>query len=96
MANPVGTRLCLMSWSVLFVDIYAAWLERYHQILVGQKISAWGAILIVPTLIAGIFGMNFPREHWWTRSHYGFEVLIVLMVAVSVLLYLRFKRSGWL
>lgn len=64
--------------------------------MVGQKISAWGAILIVPTLIAGIFGMNFPREHWWTRSHYGFEILIVLMVAVSVLLYLRFKRSGWL
>jgi magnesium transporter len=64
--------------------------------MVGQKISAWGAILIVPTLIASIFGMNFPREHWWTRSHYGFEILIVLMVATSVLLYLRFKRSGWL
>jgi magnesium transporter len=64
--------------------------------MVGQKISAWGAILIVPTLIAGIFGMNFPREHWWTRSHYGFEILIVLMVATSILLYLRFKRSGWL
>jgi magnesium transporter len=38
------------------------------------KISAWAAILIVPTLIAGIYGMNFeymPELHWWaaTRSH---------------------------
>jgi len=64
--------------------------------MVGQKISTWGAILIVPTVIAGIFGMNFEKEHWWTQSHYGFELLVVLMIVVSVLLYLRFKRSGWL
>jgi magnesium transporter len=64
--------------------------------MVGQKISAWGAILIVPTVIAGIFGMNFEKEHWWTQSRHGFELLVVLMIVVSVLLYLRFKRSGWL
>jgi magnesium transporter len=63
--------------------------------MVGQKISAWGAILIVPTLIAGIFGMNF--EGVWLKHHpYGFELMLVLMVAIGALLYSWFKRSGWL
>jgi len=63
--------------------------------MVGQKISAWGAILIVPTLIAGIFGMNF--EGVWLKHHpYGFELMLVLMVAIGALLYYWFKRSGWL
>ena len=63
--------------------------------MVGQKISAWGAILIVPTLIAGIFGMNF--EGVWLKHHpYGFELMLVLMLAIGALLYYWFKRSGWL
>jgi magnesium transporter len=63
--------------------------------MVGQKISAWGAILIVPTLIAGIFGMNF--EGIWLKDHpYGFELMLVLMFAIGTLLYYWFKRSGWL
>ena len=60
-----------------------------------QKLSAWGAILVVPTLIAGIFGMNF-EEAWWINARYGFEGMVVLMVLISGLLYLGFKRSGWL
>jgi len=63
--------------------------------IVGQKISAWGAILIVPTLIAGVFGMNFTEE-WWTSAEHGFEVMIAVMVLVSGFLYLWFRRSGWL
>jgi magnesium transporter len=63
--------------------------------MVGQKISAWGAILIVPTLIAGVFGMNFMQE-WWTRAEHGFEVMIGVMLLVSGLLYFWFRRSGWL
>ena len=62
---------------------------------VGQKISAWGAILIVPTLIAGVFGMNVTQP-WWTRADHGFEVMIAVMLLVSGALYLWFKRSGWL
>jgi magnesium transporter len=60
-----------------------------------QKLSAWGAILIIPTLIAGIFGMNFEQA-WWINARYGFEALVVLMVLISVVLYLFFKRRGWL
>ncbi len=63
--------------------------------VVGQKISAWGAILIVPTLIAGVFGMNFTQE-WWTKAEHGFEVMIAVMLLVSGTLYLWFRRSGWL
>jgi len=60
-----------------------------------KKISAWAAILIVPTLIAGIYGMNFdymPELHWM----FGYPLALSLMVLVALLLYLRFKRSGWL
>ncbi len=70
-------------------------LLNVYLAMVGQKISAWGAILIVPTLIAGVFGMNFSRE-WWTRAENGFEVMIGVMLLVSGLLYLWFRRSGWL
>jgi magnesium transporter len=60
-----------------------------------RKISAWVAILAVPTMIAGIYGMNFrhmPELQW----RYGYPaVLLVILVACSVL-YTRFRRSGWL
>ena len=65
--------------------------------MVGQKISAWGAILIVPTLIAGVFGMNANTTYFgWVHGAYGFDALVAIMVVLSVVLYLLFKRSGWL
>src|SRR5919202_444560 len=60
-----------------------------------KKISAWAAILFAPTLVAGIYGMNFeymPELKW----PYGYPFALVLMVAVSVTLYLIFKRRDWL
>src|SRR5918997_920141 len=60
-----------------------------------KKISAWAAIVIVPTLIAGIYGMNFdymPELQW----RFGYPFALSLMVLAALLLYLRFKRSGWL
>ena len=60
-----------------------------------QKISAWAAILIVPTIVTGVYGMNFdhmPELHWLL----GYPFALALMVAITVLLYLGFKRSGWL
>jgi magnesium transporter len=49
----------------------------------------------VPTLIAGIFGMNFdhmPELHWG----YGYPFSIVLMIVASTGLFVWFKKSGWL
>ena len=60
-----------------------------------QKISAWAAILIVPTIVTGVYGMNFdhmPELHWFL----GYPFALALMVSIPVLLYLGFKRSGWL
>jgi magnesium transporter len=60
-----------------------------------KKISAWAAILFAPTLVGTIYGMNFdhmPELHW----RLGYPYALVLMVAVSVTLYLVFKRRRWI
>jgi magnesium transporter len=70
-------------------------LLQVNLTVVGQKISAWGAILIVPSLIAGVFGMNFESA-WWQKADHGFEAMLVAMLLISGSLYVWFKRSGWL
>jgi magnesium transporter len=60
-----------------------------------RKISAWVAILAVPTMIAGIYGMNFehmPELGW----ELGYPLVLVVILVICVILYSRFKRSGWL
>jgi magnesium transporter len=60
-----------------------------------RRISAWVAIVAVNTVIAGIYGMNF--EHMpELGTRYGYYVTLGVMVVVAVVLYRRFKRSGWL
>jgi magnesium transporter len=60
-----------------------------------RKISAWVAILAVPTAIAGIYGMNFEHmpELTWT---FGYPLVLSVMLAICSLLFWRFKRAGWL
>ncbi|MBX5470019.1 MAG: magnesium/cobalt transporter CorA [Thermoleophilaceae bacterium] len=60
-----------------------------------RKISAWVAIAAVPTLIAGIYGMNFehmPELRW----SFGYPLVICVMLIVCGLLWRQFKRVGWL
>ena len=60
-----------------------------------RKISAWVAILAVPTAIAGIYGMNFehmPELEW----NLGYPAILLVMLVVCATLYRMFKRSGWL
>jgi magnesium transporter len=60
-----------------------------------KKISAWAAVVIVPTLIAGIYGMNFdymPELHW----RYGYLLALSLMALIAFALYRNFKRRRWL
>jgi len=60
-----------------------------------RKISAWVAIAAVPTMIAALYGMNF--EHMpELESTYGYPLVLAFMATVCVLLYWRFRRSGWL
>ncbi|MFE2046321.1 magnesium/cobalt transporter CorA [Streptomyces sp. NPDC059477] len=60
-----------------------------------RKISAWAAMAAVPTMIAGIYGMNFdhmPELHWiWS-----YPAVIALMAVLVTALYRGFKRRGWM
>jgi magnesium transporter len=60
-----------------------------------RKISAWVAILAVPTAMAGIYGMNFEHmpELRWT---FGYPLVVGVMLVACTSLYVWFKRSGWL
>jgi magnesium transporter len=60
-----------------------------------KRLAAWAAMIAVPTMIAGIYGMNFQQmpELTW---RYGYYASLVVMVVASTGLYMGFKRSGWL
>ncbi|MET9377018.1 magnesium/cobalt transporter CorA [Streptomyces sp. NPDC002992] len=60
-----------------------------------RKISAWAAMAAVPTMVAGIYGMNFdhmPELRWG----WSYPVVILLMAGAVVGLYRLFKRRGWM
>jgi magnesium transporter len=60
-----------------------------------RKISAWAAIALVPTAIAGIYGMNFdnmPELH----TRYGYFVVLAVIVLACLGLYVQFRRRDWL
>jgi magnesium transporter len=70
-------------------------LSSVRQNEVMKKLGAWGAILAVPTAIAGIYGMNFqnmPELHW----RFGYPIIMLGIIGICGLLYSRFKRSGWI
>jgi magnesium transporter len=60
-----------------------------------RRISAWVAIAAVPTVIAGIYGMNFEHmpELKWT---FGYPLVLVVLAMVCTFLYRYFKKVGWL
>jgi magnesium transporter len=60
-----------------------------------RKISAWAAIITVPTALAGVWGMNFRHmpELDWT---FGYPLAVLIMAAVCLMLFRAFRRSGWL
>jgi len=60
-----------------------------------KKFAGWAAIIAVPTMVAGFWGMNFkfmPEIEW----EYGFHAIIVGTIIACFLLYYLFRRSGWL
>ncbi len=92
------------SYDRLLTDVLNAHLAQLSvqqaQISVQQnsdmrKISAWVAIAAVPTMIAGIYGMNF--QHMPELSHvWGYPAVLTVMVVACLALYRAFRRSGWL
>jgi magnesium transporter len=62
---------------------------------VSKKFAGWAAIIAVPTMVAGFYGMNFrfmPEVEW----EYGFYAVILFTIGACLLLYYFFRRSGWL
>ncbi len=60
-----------------------------------RKISAWVAIAAVPTMIAGIYGMNFQHMPELS-SQWGYPLVLALMFGVCATMFRGFKRNGWL
>jgi magnesium transporter len=100
--RDVGDHLASMVENVnrsndLLASVLAANLTRVgvRQNEDMRKISAWAAILAVPTALAGIYGMNFdsmPELRW----RWAYPLVILIMASVCIGLHRAFKRSGWL
>jgi magnesium transporter len=89
--GEVGTFSDLLT-SVLDANLTRVGIRQNEDM---RKISAWVAIAAVPTMIAGIYGMNFENmpelEEAW-----GYPAVLGVIVIVCLLLYRAFRRSGWL
>jgi magnesium transporter len=62
---------------------------------VSKKFAGWAAIIAVPTMVAGFYGMNFkfiPETEW----PFGFYAVLLVTVGLCILIYYLFRRSGWL
>jgi len=60
-----------------------------------RRISAWVALASGPTMLAGIYGMNFHHMPELS-TRYGYFVVLGVMVALTGFLFRNFKKSGWL
>jgi len=62
---------------------------------VTKRLAAYAALVAVPTMIAGIYGMNFehmPELNW----AFGYPLSIAVMAAIDGYLFYRFRKAGWL
>jgi magnesium transporter len=91
MAGHAGSFRELLN-SVLTANLTQASVRQNEDV---RKISAWAAIIAVPTLISGIYGMNFEHmpELDWTL---GYPAALGLMALVCLSLYRYFHKVGWL
>jgi magnesium transporter len=59
-----------------------------------KKVTSWAAIIAVPTAVTGFYGQNLPYPGF--QEAWGFWTSVALMLAISVALYVTFKRKDWL
>ncbi|MEU7580619.1 magnesium/cobalt transporter CorA [Streptomyces sp. NPDC041068] len=60
-----------------------------------RKITAWAAVIAVPTMVCGMYGMNFdhmPELHW----QFGYPLVMSVIATICFTLYRGFRRNGWL
>ena len=66
-----------------------------HENQTTKQLAAYAALIAVPTLIAGVYGMNFdhmPEIKWL----FGYPMALALMLGIDMYLFRRFRKSGWL
>jgi magnesium transporter len=62
---------------------------------ISKRFAGWAAIIGIPTMVAGVYGMNFksmPELEW----KFGYPLILTLTLGLCAILFFRFKRSGWL
>ncbi|MFC4125514.1 magnesium and cobalt transport protein CorA [Nocardia rhizosphaerae] len=60
-----------------------------------RKIAAWAAMAAIPTMIAGIYGMNFDYM-WELHQPWGYPVVVAIMVVICAILFRSFRRNKWI
>ena len=66
-----------------------------HENQTTKQLAAYAALIAVPTLIAGVYGMNFdhmPEVKWLV----GYPMALALMLGIDMYLFRRFRKAGWL
>ncbi len=67
--------------------------NRMNEVM--KSLTAWGAIILVPTFVAGLYGMNF-RHMPELGATFGYPVALAVMLGSALVLYRSFKKRGWL
>jgi len=91
-ASDAAAGLDSLLTSALQAEIAQVQIQQNEDI---RKITSYVALAAVPTMVAGIYGMNFdtmPELRW----QFGYPAVMGSLLLVTVLLYRKFKRSGWL
>src|SRR5581483_3382469 len=92
--------LRVTEWTESLRDLVTSILETNITIqgnrmnLIMKKVTSWAAIIAVPTAITGFYGQNIPFPGF--QAHWGFWFSSALIVVMSTLLYIVFRRSDWL
>ncbi|MFA5888010.1 MAG: magnesium transporter CorA family protein [Candidatus Nanoarchaeia archaeon] len=91
----------LVELTVTYRDILTTTIEVYLSVVSNnlnitvKKLTAWGAIILIPTIVSGIYGMNFkhiPEVSWL----YGYPFALSMMLASVIIAFIYFKRKEWL
>jgi magnesium transporter len=91
-ASDTAASLDNLLASALNADIAQVQLRQNEDV---RKITAWVALAAVPTMVAGIYGMNFDYM-WELRQPAGYPVVVGSLALLCGILYRKFKKSGWL
>lgn len=91
-ACEAATGLDSMITSVLQADLAHIQVQQNIDV---RRISAWVALASGPTMLAGIYGMNFKHMPE-LNTEYGYYAVIGVMASLTLFLYRKFKRAEWL